>query len=210
MGVGHAAVAVTASKWASRVNVGWLVFGSLLADLLLGVFVLMGWEHATAPADFATNHFLVFTFPYSHGLVPLLLWGAFFSFVASRVESLDRRAMFVLAAVVISHFVLDAIVHVVGLPLLGERSPKIGLGLWNHVVVELCIETLMAIIGGSRIGIPCLVGVFALLTWTQLSSSPPNPSRLAIFWIGSPVLLGLVAFCLDRKRVTTSARPNAV
>ena len=38
-------VAVAAAQAAPRVNVGWLIFAALLADVLLGVFVLAGVEH---------------------------------------------------------------------------------------------------------------------------------------------------------------------
>lgn len=84
MGVGHAAVALGAAKAAPRVNVGWLVFAALLADFLLGIFAMMGLEQAHVPVDYATRHFITFTFPYSHGLVPLLLWGAIFGLLVSR------------------------------------------------------------------------------------------------------------------------------
>jgi hypothetical protein len=43
----------------------------------------------------------------------------------------------------VSHFFLDGLVHVAGLPLAGENSPKFGVGLWKHMPLELCLETLM-------------------------------------------------------------------
>jgi hypothetical protein len=57
MGVGHATVGLGAAKGAPRVNVGWLVFGSFLADFLLGIFALMGLEQAHVPADYASRHY---------------------------------------------------------------------------------------------------------------------------------------------------------
>src|SRR5260370_42518339 len=132
MGVGHAVVAWGAAKVVPRLNVGWLIFAAFLADFLLGIFAGMGLEHAIVPPDYPSRHYLIFTFPYSHGLLPLILWGAVFGFLISRLQSLDRtRIFFVVAAVVLSHFVLDALVHVAGLALAGENSPKIGLGLWK-------------------------------------------------------------------------------
>jgi hypothetical protein len=73
MGVGHVALALGASKAAPRLNAGWLVFAALLSDFLLGIFASLGLEHASVPADYATRHYLLFTFPYSHGLLALLL-----------------------------------------------------------------------------------------------------------------------------------------
>ena len=75
MGIGHAAVALGASRAEPRINVGLLVFAAFLADFLLGIFAAFGLERAHVPADFSTRHYLRFTFPYSHGMAPLLVWG---------------------------------------------------------------------------------------------------------------------------------------
>src|SRR5271167_4023045 len=103
MGVGHAAAALGAAKVAPCVNVGWLVFAALLADFLLGIFAMMGLEHAHVPPDYALRHYLTFTFPYSHGLVPLLLWlwGVIFGLVVSRTQRVDRRRVFLVVAAVV-------------------------------------------------------------------------------------------------------------
>ena len=148
MGVGHIAVALGASKAAPRVNVGWLVFAAFLADFLLGIFAWLGLEHSSVPDNYSTRHYLLFTFPYSHGLLALLAWAAIAGFLVSRIYGSDGRRVFtVVALVVLSHFLLDGLVHVAGLPLAGENSPKIGLGLWNHMPLELALETLMALAG---------------------------------------------------------------
>ena len=145
MGVGHVALALGASKAAPRLNVGWLVLAALLSDFLLGVFTWIGLEHASVPEAYATRHYLLFTFPYSHGLLPLVFWAAAFGFLISRAYGIEgNRVWFVLALVVLSHYLLDGIVHVAGLPLAGENSPKLGLGLWKHMRLELTIESLMA------------------------------------------------------------------
>ena len=148
MGIGHVAVALGASRAAPRLNIGWLVFAALLADFLLGIFASFGLEHATVPVDYATKHYLLFTFPYSYGLLALLLWAAAFGFLISRVLGLEvRRVWLIVGLVVLSHFLLDGLVHVAGLPLIDESSPKLGLGLWNHMPLELTLETVMALAG---------------------------------------------------------------
>lgn len=221
MGVGHAAVALGAAKGAPRVNVGWLVFGSFLADFLLGIFALVGLEQAHVPADYASRHYLIFTFPYSHGLVPLLLWSTVFGLLVSRTRPSERRRVFlVVAAVVLSHFILDGLVHVAGLPVAGEDSPKFGLGLWKHMAIELALETLMAVAGvvlylrtagaaasaWSRRGIPLFMALLTALTWTQISTTkPPEPAQLLSSWIAGPLLFGAVVYALDRKRALAQA-----
>ena len=221
MGIGHVALALGAAKATPRLNVGWLVFAALVSDFLLGIFALMGLEHASVPPDYAQRHYLLFTFPYSHGLVPLVLWAAIAGFLISRLSKADRTRVFlVIAAVVLSHFILDGIVHVAGLPLAGENSPKLGLGLWNRLPFELSLETLMAIAGVvlylrlagsgtsslSRYGMPIYVALVTVLTWTQLfAKTPPNPQQLAPAWVIVPLVFSALAYGLDRKRARNVA-----
>jgi hypothetical protein len=220
MGVGHAAVALGAARVAPRLNVGWLIFAALLADFLLGIFAAMGLERAHVPPDFASGHYLTFTFPYSHGLVALVIWSGLAGLLLARKQRRNRSTVFVVAAsLVLSHFVLDALVHVVGLPFAGERSPKIGLGLWREMPLELSLETLMAAIGValywttpgartatiSRWGIAAFMLLFTASTWTQLLvTTPPDTTTLVPAWIGAPLVLSAIAYALDRKRVAIS------
>ena len=221
MGVGHIAVALGASKAAPRLNVGWLVFAALLSDFLLGIFGALGMEHATVPADYAARHYLLFTFPYSHGLLALLLWATIAGFLISRAYGFDRKRLFIVVAVVVlSHFVLDGLVHVAGLPLAGENSPKLGLGLWNHMRFELSLETLMAVAGVAiywklsaasnsalgRYGMAGFVGLVTALTWTQLlPAQPPKPQQMVVAWILAPLVFSAIAFGLDRRRARAVA-----
>lgn len=215
MGIGHAAVALGASRVAPRVNVGILVFAAFLADFLLGIFGAFGMEQAQVPPDYATRHYLTFTFPYSHGLVALVVWGVLFGAIFSWVDRQDRlRAFWVMAALVFSHFLLDGLVHVPELPLLGQNSPKVGLALWNHMPLELTLETLMALVGLviywmlnggtklSRTGMAAFVVLLTGLTWTQLfSTTAPTSSQLVPTWIIAPIVFSAIPYALDRKRI---------
>jgi hypothetical protein len=217
MGVGHAAVGIAAARVAPRVNVGWLVFASLLADFLLGIFALLGLERAHVPVDYASLHYLTFTFPYSHGLLALVLWSLLFAGLVARAQRTNRDVVFlVVAGVVLSHFLLDALVHVVGLPLAGAASPKVGFGLWRHMPVELGLETALSAAGvivfwrtavssaRSRHGIAVLILVFCALTWLPLAiERAPAPAQLIPGWIVSPLLLAAIAYVIDRKRVAS-------
>jgi hypothetical protein len=215
MGVGHVAVAIGAAKAAPRVNAGWLVFAALLADFLLGIFAYLGLEHATVPADFASKHYFLFTFPYSHGLLPLVLWGVLLGLLISWPHASTRgRVFMVIAALVVSHFVLDALVHVAGLPLAGENSPKIGLGLYRNLPLELALETVMTLVGAavfwkvasrsavSRYGVILVTLIVLALSWTQLGLViPPPPRAMIADWIAFPLILSALVYALDWKRV---------
>jgi hypothetical protein len=216
MDIGHAAVALGAARTAPRVNVGLLIFAAFLADFLLGVFAFFGLEQAHVPSDYASRHYLTFTFPYSHGLLFLLLWGIPLGALLCWTDRQHRfRAFVVIAALVLSHFVLDALVHVPELPLAGPDSFKVGLGLWNHMPLELSLETVMAVAGlaiywkltgnstARRWGVAVFILLLTALTWTQLwSVTPPTPSQLIPGWIVAPLLFAAIPYALDHKRAS--------
>lgn len=220
MGIGHAAVALGASRAEPRINVGLLIFAAFLADFLLGIFAALGLERAHVPQDFATRHYLTFTFPYSHGLVSLLVWGILLGALLCWLDRRNRsRAFLVIAALVFSHFILDGLVHAPELPLLGENSPKVGLALWNHLPFELMLETLMAIAGmaiywklqgGSKVSrwaMATFTLLLTALTWTQLfANRAPSPSQLVPTWLIAPLVFSVIPFAIDWKR--TSAAQN--
>ena len=222
MGVGHAAVALGASRAAPRLNVGLLIFAAFLADFLLGIFAAVGIEQTHVPADFASRHYLTFTFPYSHGMFALVVWGILLGALLCRLDHGNRgRAFLVIALVVLSHFVLDALVHVPELPLLGENSRKIGLALWNHLPLELTLETVMAIAGlaiywrlpgnsnARRWAVAAFIFVVTGLTWSQLFvPRPPSASGLIPNWILAPLIISAILFAFDRKRVEAARIPQ--
>jgi hypothetical protein len=104
------------------------------------------------------------------------------------------------------------------MPLVGEGSPKFGLGLWNHVPLELTLETAMAAVGiamylrasvgspaWSRWGVLLMMGLLTVLTWGQLfQNQPPAPSQLAVGWIVMPLLFGAGIYALDRQRAAAA------
>lgn len=219
MGVGHVAVAIGAAKAAPRVNAGWLVFAALLADFLLGIFAYFGLEHAIIPADYSSRHYLLFVFPYSHGLLPLILFGAILGFLISLGSRSNRsRILLVITALVVSHYLLDGLVHVKGLPILGENSPKLGLGLYHNMPVELALETLMVIIGGalfwrassqssmSRYGVLLITAFVAVMTWSSFFTvTPPTPNQLTVSLIAFPLVLSGLIYVFDWKRAHAAA-----
>ncbi len=225
MGIGHVAVGLGLKKAQPEMNVGWLIFAALLADFLLGVFALLGLEQAHVPADYATRHYLTFTFPYSHGLVASLVWAvlaaAAIGAVVAAGPARRRRLALIIALAVISHFVLDGLVHVPELPLAGQDSYKFGLGLWDHPAVAVALEVVMTVAAlviylkatrpraaGGTWAMPVFVGLLALLMFMGQwrGTTLPTPRALAISWVMAPVLIAFLASLLDRLR----AAPDAV
>lgn len=219
MGIGHFAVGLALKKAEPRLNLGPLVLAAYLPDLLFGTLVWLGLEQYHVPSDVAAKHYLSFTFPYSHGLLVTVVWASLAGLVTYRLTSskpFQRNAAWIVAAAVCSHFVLDALVHVPELPLMGEVSYKIGLGLWNHLPIGLGLEVAIVAAGWAiywkctrarsavgRFGMPGLLiffTTFMVATQATMSSAPPRGGLIAS-WILLPLVFSGLAYWLDRNRI---------
>ena len=209
MGAGHIAVGLALKRAEARVNAGIWIFAALLCDFLLGIFAALGLERAEGLAEYPQRHYLLFTFPYSHGLAATVLWAAAAAALAALVWK-RRRPALLAAGAVLSHFVLDALVHVKGLPLAGPGSPAIGLGLWRYLPCELALEAAMVLgasilyaraVRGKHYGMVAyaLIATAVLIAGQAFGSAPPRQSSLAISWIGAPPALAAIAFWIDRR-----------
>ena len=99
------------------------------------------------PGITAANPLDLYYMPYTHSLVAALMW----SVAAAVVCRLVFRwkgwgAAAWVGAAVLSHWVLDWLVHRPDLPLYGNTA-KVGLGLWNYVGISLVLEVVM-LLGG--------------------------------------------------------------
>jgi hypothetical protein len=196
---GHVGAGLALGRCARRVNVGFLIFGALLLDLVLWALVLAGVESATAPADYTRRHYFVFDFPYSHGLAAALGWSALaacVTWLATRSWPSGRgRAVSVVVAAVFSHWILDALVHGAGLPLLGPDSPLVGLGLWDHLGIALVLESAIAIGGlvlhltgaglsrGRAVGLSVMVAAVVGMTVLGMTLAPAPADMRQPAWV---------------------------
>ena len=146
MFIGHFAVGFAAKRAAPRLSLAVLFAAAQFADLLWPVLVALGIEQvriqpgitAFTPLDFIS-------YPYSHSLLFLCLWGLVFGAICAGVVR-DRRVWLVVFALVVSHWVLDWITHRPDMPLY-PGSAKVGLGLWNSVPATIVVEVTMFILG---------------------------------------------------------------
>jgi hypothetical protein len=192
--VGHYGVALLVKRVEPRFNLGLLFGAAMLQDLVLWGLVLLGVENVHSPPDYSHGRFLTFDFQYSHGLLASLLWaflaglgGAWFA-----VGNLKTRTFLLLAGVVFSHFLLDVLVHVPELPLVGQQSKKLGLGLWKQLPLAVSLELLLAAFASivylrspepkaKRVVVGMLMALLAVLTASQLwASQPPSSSQVAV------------------------------
>src|SRR5262249_33528175 len=112
MFIGHFAVGFAAKRLAPNASLAPLLAAPLLADLLWPGCLLPGLERVQiTPAT--GNPFLTLTFiayPWSHSLLMGVVWAALFGGVYYQLRRY-RRGAWVVAAAVISHWVLDVVTH---------------------------------------------------------------------------------------------------
>jgi hypothetical protein len=216
MFLGHFGVAFAAKKAAPAVSLGMLFAAAQLADLLWPVLVLAGVERvAVRPGVTAVTPLDFIHYPYSHSLVALVAWGVALGFAYRIVRGGRWRAFAVIAALVVSHWILDVLVHRPDMPITLADSPKLGLGIWGSIPASLAVEltlfgacvALYARVtrGADRIGTWGFAALIAFLVLVYVASvfGPPPPSADAVAWTCMSMwLLVAWAYWVDKHRVS--------
>jgi uncharacterized membrane protein len=144
MFLGHYALAFAAKPASPRMSLGVLFLAAQLADLLWPFLLAAGLEHVRIdPGNTAFTPLDFVSYPYSHSLLLLPIWGLAAGWLFARG---DRRGVAIVTALAASHWVLDALTHRPDMPLF-PGGPKIGLGLWNSVGATVAIELPMFAVG---------------------------------------------------------------
>lgn len=215
MFLGHFGIGFGAKRFAPSVSLGALLVACQLADLLWPNFVLLGIERLeiepgatrVTPLDFAS-------YPYSHSLAALAIWAILFAVLYRLVRRSPLGAAVVIAAVVLSHWVLDVVTHRPDMPLVLSGGPLLGLGLWNSVPATLVAELGLLALGTvlylratrpvDRKGTLALAGLLVFLVVVYLANllGPPPPSAAAVAWSAQAMwLIVLWGYWVDRHRV---------
>jgi len=140
MFLGHFGVAFAAKKVAPQVSLGTTILAAELLDAIWPVLVLSGVETVeivpgitrVTPLDFVS-------YPWSHSLAMAIFWGAVMAAAYFLIRRNAANALW-LGALVVSHWVLDWIVHRPDLALYPGEAARHGLGLWNDVAATLVLE----------------------------------------------------------------------
>jgi len=212
--IGHYGVSLAAKRWAPKLSLGWLFLAVQMLDVLFTIFVLLGVEKmAIVPGFTAYNPYDLLFMPYSHSLVGALVWSVLLGLLTF---ALTRRtgaaAAVAIALAVFSHWLLDVPMHTADMPLAGDQTMKIGLGLWQHRNLSLAAEV-VALWAGALIwlrrpgavgrhratALVFLVGLTAVLLSTPFMPPPSGPAGFAIFALVAYVVLAGVAAWVDRR-----------
>jgi hypothetical protein len=214
MFVGHLGVGLALKKVDSRINLGYLFFAAMFSDVLLWILVLTNTEKVIIPSDYTDTHFLNFSFPYSHGLMASLVWSALF-FILTRLLIKRTSAAIAVSLAVFSHFLLDFIVHIPELPVMGNNSRMLGLGLWKNMTLALLLELVLLMVGLfiyskatrainfiGKYGLTIfLILITALAFGGQLFAPvPQGVNQLAISSLITLIIAFIISAWLDAKR----------
>src|SRR5262245_35335042 len=214
MFVGHLALGLAAKPVTPRVSLAVLIGAAQLADMLWPVLVAVGAETVRIdPGNTAFTPLDFVSYPYSHSLAALILWGVVLGAVYRAITAQNGRTVMVLAALVVSHWVLDWITHRPDMPIY-PGGPKYGLGLWNDVRLTLIVEGIMwaagiwiylsatrARDGVGRWGFLSLIALLSVFFFGDAPSSPPpSVNVLVVSALIAIVVLTAWSWWADRHR----------
>jgi hypothetical protein len=210
----HFALGFAAKRAAPRVSLAVLFSAAQLADLLWPFLVAAGLEHVRiSPGDTAFTPLEFVSYPYSHSLLLLTVWGFVFGYTYMKIGRTDARVMFILAALVVSHWVLDFISHRPDMPLY-PGGPRLGLGLWNSVPATITVEVatyaaallvyMRATTPRDGIGRWAFVALTLLLAGSYAASSlggpPPSVNAIVLVGIIGGAIIIVLSWWADRHR----------
>ena len=224
--VGHVAVGFAVKPFSPRLSLGLAVFAAMLADVLWCVLMLAGVEHVQFTGGHGAANYLVATdIAWSHSLATGVAYGVLVALLYWRRSNVWRAA-WILAAVVVSHWMLDTIAHRPDMPFAPGVTARVGLGLWTSVPATLILEggfwaaALVFFVrtrsARRRMAPVVLWGVAALLTlaWYNNIAGPPPPDPRSAP-VASLVFFTLIiawAYWVDRlysvERVVGKNRPE--
>jgi hypothetical protein len=192
MFVGHLALGFAAKRVTPRVSLAVLLTASQVADVLWPLFLALGLEQVRIdPGNTAFTPLDFVSYPWSHSLVMLIVWGVAFGAIYRMATGRNGRIFIVLAALVVSHWLLDWITHAPDMPIY-PGGATYGLGMWNSVALTMIVEGIMFAAGLwiymritrardaiGRWGFAALIALLVVVYAANAMSSPP-PSVNAI------------------------------
>ena len=213
MFIGHFAVGFAAKAVAPRTSLGSLFLAAQFLDLLWPTLLLLDVEEVRIRSGGAAGPPLDFIhYPVSHSLLAVLGWSLLVGVVYQALRRYPRGAV-VLGLAVLSHWLLDLVVHYPDLPLYPGDGPRVGFALWASPLLETAIEMAIFAVGlglylcstaaVDATGRWALWALAVFLAAVHLGNSfgPPPPSLTALAWVGQGQwLLVLWGWWVDRHR----------
>lgn len=216
MFVGHYGVSFATKKadpsiplWVLFIAVQWL-------DVVWAPFVLLGIEKVRiVPGITASNPLDLYYMPYTHSLVAAILWSAAATAVYRLLVRAPGRTSLLVGLAVLSHWVLDLIVHRPDLPLY-DNTAKVGLGLWDYPAWAFGLEATL-LLGASALYLKAqpsartAIIVFGLVmlgvqAYVFFGPPPVSSKAAASTALGAYVIFALIIwFLVDRRAIARAA-----
>ena len=195
MFLGHFGLGLAGKRVAPDVSLGTLFLATQWADLVFFPLALAGVEHfRVAPGTTVVTPMDFYDYPWSHSLAALTVWGLFVGGVYYLFRK-SRVGAWVLAAGVVSHWVLDVVMHRRDVPL-GFSGPYMGLRLWDSRPLTIVAEIVAFGAGVAlylrgtdskdRTGIWSFwsLMVFLVAIWLASVLGPPPPDERTVEYTG--------------------------
>ena len=217
MFIGHFAAGFAGKKIQTAISLGTLFFAAQFIDLLWPIFLLFGLEKVEVdPGNTAFTPLNFVYYPFSHGFLSVLIWAVLFGLIFYVIRK-NLKGAFLLGGLVLSHWILDLIVHRPDLPLFPWMDLKVGLGLWQSIAITILVEGSLFAAGvylylkttkaknkKGRFGLWSLV-VFLLIIYIMNVFGPPPESAEPIALVGLAQWIFVIwAYWIDRNRKVES------
>lgn len=217
MFLGHYGLGLAAKRISPKTSLGTLWIAAQFLDLIWPIFLLLGIERVEVdPGNALVTPLDFVSYPLSHSLLAAVGWSLLVAGIYWLVRR-DGSGTAIIGLLVLSHWVLDALVHRPDLPLYPGSSRMAGLGLWSSWRATLLLEGVIFVWGVAvyrggtrprdavgRYAFRTLVFFLVLVYIGSLVGPPPPNSQYVAIMALSQWLLILWAYWIDRHREVIS------
>lgn len=185
MFVGHYAAAMAAKAIEPKAPMWTLIAASQLVDIGWSAFIIAGIERAHVDPALPGSTLVLKHMPWTHSLPMAFVWAFGAALLVKLLLRLPIWASAIVGLTVLSHWLLDWLVHRPDLEL-WIGGPRVGLALWNYPVPEQALEIgLLAVCGGAwiasrktlgRLAWPAITFIGFLVTLQIVAMLSPQPA----------------------------------
>lgn len=189
----------------------WALFVAVQAvDIVFFVLALTGVEGlAVNPGEDGPLAMNLVYIPYTHSLALNLAYAC--AIAVAGVLAKRTVAGMVLAAALLSHWLLDLFVHMRDLPLTVAATAKVGLGLWRYPIPALLLEVGLVLVayaalrralphGYARRWADIGAGLLVVIQLIYVLGPPPATiTQMALTAEAIYVVMAVLAYQVDRR-----------
>ncbi len=170
MFIGHFAPAMVAATHPKAPGLATLFVAGQLVDFGFFGLAIFGIENfRITPGMTVMNPLDLYDMPYTHSLLGSGVWALAFALLIWLITR-NKTGALIVAAVVMSHWLLDLLVHAPDLTLAGS-PPNLGFGLWNYPAIAMPLELLLTF------------GALAFFVFRTRSTAPRSKLALVLLVI---------------------------